>query len=213
MQPLDNGEHRTSQHDLSVVPRAAAATAPASGTRRSRLVRSVALLLRRYRAELRTSRSDGPVVPNSRAQLDELIGASLDTIVDCFHRSNEQVHRAEQEREFWRDQLIRFANPQTRVELRGGHAIVRIRATTTRDIPRAGSTQRVELERRIREAGQWDAFSELSRSKLVRALCEHRLERSGIGAIEELCPSRIAYTVTSRPLPTNPMPESATDAS
>ncbi len=213
MQQPRNGNHRTSRGETTVVSPKATAAASGSSPRLQRLTRSFASLLRRYRAELGTLTSDGPLALGPRARFDELMAANLDTVVDCFHRSNEQVRHAEQEREFWRNQLIRLAPPRTRIELRGGHAIVRICAKTTRDIPRNGTTRRVELERHVREAGLWDALSELSRSKLVKALTEHSLEASEVGAIEELCPPHTTYTVTSRQLQTKPKPAPTTDAS
>lgn len=134
-----------------------------------------------------------------KARFEELSLRRVEQVVDRFQVLTEQIHRAEEEREFWRQTLIAAAHDERECELRGSAATVRVRASSGRAVPRAGTPQRAELDDLVKRAGAWEQVSQLAATKLQRAI-----ERQGLGScqrdVERLCPRATKHTLVARPL-------------
>ena len=131
-------------------------------------------------------------------RFDDLLADRLTLVVDRFHEVNEQIHRGEQEKAFWRSFLIRAATQARKEHLNGTAATVRVRSVQSRTLPPAGGSDRARLEKLIRESGCWEQASQLSRSRLERALASHVFAGPQADAIEQLCPVTIVHQVSSR---------------
>ncbi len=133
-------------------------------------------------------------------RFDALLGERLTSVVDRFNEVSEQVHRAEQEKAFWRDFLIRNAVQAGQERLHGTTATVRVRSMDTRKLPAAGVPERDRLEELIRASGCWEQVTQLSRPRLQRALAQNLFDKPQADAIEQLCPTTVTYQVTSHSL-------------
>jgi len=135
-----------------------------------------------------------------RTRFDGILEPHLSAVVDHFREINDQIRQLEMEREFWREYLVRKTSQLQREELRGNSSFIRVRTTQTREIPPAGTASRKTLEQLIRDAGQWQLVSQLSRPKLQQAIAEKKLEQPLAESIDRMCPMRTTYAVVSRPM-------------
>jgi len=133
-------------------------------------------------------------------RFDALLAERSSQIVDHFHRINERLRLVEQEKQFWRDFLIRQATESRNEYLNGSAASVRVKSNVTRSLPSAQSNERIQLEDLIRESGCWDKVSQLSGPKLNKALENHLLPDNQAATIEQLCPTTVIHQVSSRVL-------------
>lgn len=132
------------------------------------------------------------------ARFEELSAANVTRIVDRFHEVTERIHQAEAERQLWREALIRAGTTAGQDCLSGRLASVQIRTSSTNAVPRAGTPERTSLEGLIRESGYWEQVSQLSPTKLQRALAADQLHAPHADAIRRLCPAVTKHQVTSR---------------
>jgi hypothetical protein len=135
-----------------------------------------------------------------RKRFVALLAPRLSEIVDRFHALNQEIKAAEQERECWRDALVRLALDAGGPQLTGRGAVVRVRAVQFRSVPAARSEERQQLETLIRTTGLWEQVSQLSRPKLEKSLKERLFDAQTTQAIDRLCPATVSYQVTSRQL-------------
>lgn len=157
------------------------------------------MLRSQYRAQPESLDGCVPRLRELSRQFDALLESRLAQIVDRFHEINEQIRRAQCEKEFWREYLIQQAPPGRRETLSGSTAEAVIRSSKSRLLPAAGTEPRAQLEGLVQETGRWGEVSQLSRSKLQRALDQAWLSPAQQRAIAELCPLEVVHQVSSRP--------------
>lgn len=131
-------------------------------------------------------------------RFDDLLANRLTLVVDRFHEVNEQIRLGEQEKAFWRSFLIRAATQARQERLNGIAATVRVRSVQSRTLPPAGGSERARLEDLVRESGCWEQVSQLSRTRLERALAGNVFAGPQAEAIEQLCPATAVHQVSSR---------------
>ncbi|MFQ5807232.1 MAG: hypothetical protein ACE5I3_12355, partial [Phycisphaerae bacterium] len=131
-------------------------------------------------------------------RFDDLLADRLTRVVDRFHEVNEQIRLGEQEKAFWRSFLIRTATQARQEYLNGTAATVHVRSIRSRTLPPAGGSTRARLEDLVRQSGCWEQVSQLSRTRLERALAGKVFARPQAEAIEQLCPATIVHQVSSR---------------
>jgi len=152
-----------------------------------------------YRAEPKSLDAHVSRLSQLSGQFDALLNARLPDVVDRYHRVADQIRRAESEKQYLRDFLVRKAGPG-RMTLAGTAAELTVRPCQSRVLPAAGTEPRARLEQLIQETGQWQQVSQLSRSKLQRALQDSVFgERQQ--AIAQMCPVTTIHQITSRVRP------------
>jgi hypothetical protein len=156
------------------------------------------LLRLQYRAQPKALDGHLPQLRELSQRFDALLGSRLAQVVDRYHGVVQEIRRAEREREFWREYLIRKAPAGRRASLNGTAAVVVIRSAESRLLPPAGTEPRTRLERLVRETGRWDEVSQLSRTKLQRALERGHFDAGHREAIGELCPLTVVRQVSSQ---------------
>ena len=129
-------------------------------------------------------------------RFNELLTSRLARVVDRFHEVNGEIHRAEREKAFWRDFLIRLAGETEQEYLDGAVARVRVRSLRSRTLPPAGADERNRLEDLIYVSGCWEQVSQLSRSKLEHALAENLFAKPQADEIDQLCPEAVRHQVS-----------------
>jgi len=135
-----------------------------------------------------------------RKRFDEVLASRLDAVIDRFHEVAEAVRRAESEKAFWRDFLIRRSAQLRQEQLNGANAVVRVRTKESRLLPAVQSPERDRLEVLIRQSGQWDQVSQLARARLEKAMNDGLFSKGDTDAIGQLCPLTVVHQVTSRSL-------------
>jgi hypothetical protein len=131
-------------------------------------------------------------------RFDELLARRLPEVVDRFHAVNEQLRRIGQEKEFWREFLIRTATSARQESLAGSAATVRVRSVLARPLPSPGTNERTCLEEVLRASGQWEQVSQLSGAKVQRALAAKLFDEAVAQAVEQLAPATVIHQVSSR---------------
>ncbi len=137
-----------------------------------------------------------PELTRLRRDFEQILSTRLAQVVDRYQELSAQIRRGEHERDLLREFFIRKAAEAT-PRFTGQRAEVSVRRQATRDVPPAGDARRTQLERRLQQAGLWIEVSQLSRTRLCRAIAQKRL---GViqGEAEEVCPAVVAYTVLTR---------------
>lgn len=131
-------------------------------------------------------------------RFDEILSARLGQIVDRYHEISDRIRREETEKAAWREFLIRSA-PRARTDrLTGQTACVRLKAHEGRQMPIAGSEDRLKLEDLIHASGCWEQVSQLSRTKLEKAIDAGQIPPTQATDIERLCPITVIHQVTSQ---------------
>ena len=130
-----------------------------------------------------------------RRRFEDLLQDHVASVIDRFDAVTDQIRRAQQEREFWRGFLIRKATQDQVQQLDGATSAVRVRSVESRLIPPAGASERQQMEDLIRNAGCWEHVSQLSRTRLEKALAEGVLPKSQSQEVERLCPVTTRYQV------------------
>ncbi len=130
-----------------------------------------------------------------RRRFDDLLQARMASVIDRFNAVTERIRRAQQEREFWRAFLIRKATQDQVQQLDGATSAVRVRSVESRLIPPAGASERQQVEDLIRKAGCWEHVSQLSRTRLEKALAGDVLPKAQAEEVERLCPMTTRYQV------------------
>ncbi len=135
-----------------------------------------------------------------RKLFDEILASRVPQIIDHFHEVNEQIRRAEEEKAVWRDFLIRIAVRDRRERLTGTAFGVRVRSLEVRQLPGTGTPAREQLESIVRAAGCWDQVSQLSKTRLEKAMSAGQVPSEHSGDIDRLCPVTVIHQVSSQPL-------------
>ena len=129
-------------------------------------------------------------------RFNDLLASRLAQAVDRFNEVNGEIHRAEREKAFWREFLIRLADETRREYLDGAVARVRVRSLRSRMLPPTGADERHRLEDLIYASGCWEQVSQLSRSKLEHALAENVFAKPQADEIDQLCPEAVRHQVS-----------------
>lgn len=155
------------------------------------------ILRAQYRADPASMAEHVNKLAELSRRFDALLAARMPEVIDRFHAANEELRRVKNEKEFWREFLIRQAPAGPRETLRGATVDVVIKSSESRALPASGSESRLRLESVIQESGFWSDVSQLSKPKLQHALKENLFGGSQRQLIEELCPAMVTHTVTS----------------
>ena len=158
------------------------------------------ILRDQYRQQPDSLAGHMPRLSELSRRFKELLAGRLARVVDRFHEVNGEIHRAEREKAFWRDFLIRVAGETQQEYLDGAAAKVRVRSLPSRTLPPAGADERNRLEDLIYASGCWEQVSQLSRAKLERALAENLFAKPQADEIDKLCPTTVRHQVSCYPL-------------
>jgi len=118
-------------------------------------------------------------------------------LVDQFVAARTRVDQAQQELDFARNQIIAFSKQTSMVRLQGHSASLRVHQRIEQVIPNSDDPNRKILEAVVRASGQWDKVSDLSRSKLPKAIQGDLFDPATRRRIGELLVPRESVTVTT----------------
>jgi putative RecB family exonuclease len=121
-------------------------------------------------------------------------------LVDQFVAAKSRVDDAQQELQFARDQIVEFSKRTTLVRLQGHSASVRVYQRLEQTVPNADDPNRKVLEAVVRASGQWDKVSDLSRSKLPKAIQGDLFDPATKQRIAGLLVQRESVTVSTSKL-------------
>jgi len=119
-------------------------------------------------------------------------------LVDRFIAAARQRAQAETELQNARQEVIDFGRANNLTRIHGHHASVGISRRWEQAIPNQDDPNRKLLETLVRASGQWDEVSDLSRSKLPKALQGDLFDATARRQIAELLTRNEVITVTKR---------------
>jgi putative RecB family exonuclease len=118
-------------------------------------------------------------------------------LVDRFISAKNSATDAKEELDNARDQVVKFSEQQNMTRLQGHNFSVKVNRRLDRTIPTQKDPNRSILEAVVHATGAWDEVSDLSRSKLPKALQGDLFDRDTKTRISELLIDREQVTVTS----------------
>ena len=123
-------------------------------------------------------------------------------LVDQFVAAKTQVDQAQQELDFARNQIIEYSRQTSMVRLQGHGVSVRVYQRVEPTVPNSDDPNRKVLEAVVRASGQWDKVSDLSRSKLPKAIQGNLFDPATKQRIAELMVQRESVTVSTSKITT-----------
>lgn len=118
-------------------------------------------------------------------------------LVDQFMQAKNHAAEAQQELDLARKQIIAFSEQTKMIRLQGHSFSVKVNRRTEHTIPAQKDPNRGALEAVVHASGAWDQVSDLSRSKLPKALQTDLFDPTTKKRIGELLTEREVVTVTS----------------
>jgi putative RecB family exonuclease len=118
-------------------------------------------------------------------------------LVDRFIGAKQAVVAAQEELDLARAQIVKFTELKNLTRLQGHNFSVRVSRRQDRTIPPAKDPKRADLEAIIQATGQWDHVSDLSRSKLPKALQTDLFDPATKKRISEYLVDRELITVST----------------
>ena len=121
-------------------------------------------------------------------------------IVDLFTEASRRRKEADAELEVARQEVIRFAAANNLTRLAGHNLSVGISRRIDHAIPRQNTKERARLETLVRASGRWEDVSDLSRSKLPKAVQTDFFDPPTREEIASLLTAKEIVTVSQRRL-------------
>jgi len=118
-------------------------------------------------------------------------------LVDQFINAKKLATEAADELELTRQQIIAFSEQKNMTRLQGHNFSVKVNRRMEQTIPAQKEPNRSILEAVVHASGAWDQVSDLSRSKLPKALQGDLFDKTTKARITELLAEREQVTVTS----------------
>jgi len=118
-------------------------------------------------------------------------------LVDQFMIAKNHEAEAKQELEEARQRIVEFSTQTNMTRLQGHNYSVKINRRTEQSIPTQKDPNRAELEAVVHASGAWDQVSDLSRSKLPKALQTDLFDANTKKRIAELLTEKETVTVIS----------------
>lgn len=118
-------------------------------------------------------------------------------LVDQFMSAKNAAADAQQELDLVRKQIIAFSEQTNMIRLQGHNFSVKVNRRLEQTIPAQKDPNRSILEAVVHATGAWDQVSDLSRSKLPKALQTDLFDQTTKRRISELLTEKEVVTVTS----------------
>lgn len=119
-------------------------------------------------------------------------------LVDAFMKARQHAEAAEEEVSKARERLVQFSEQQAVTRVIGHGYSVSVSKRTERSIPNQSDPNRAVLESIVKASGQWAEVSDLSRSKLPKAVQTDLFDPYTRARIVELLTERTQTFVTPR---------------
>jgi putative RecB family exonuclease len=121
-------------------------------------------------------------------------------LADRFAAASREKKEAEAALLEVRQEVIQFAKATNTTRLVGHNLTVGVSRRIEQTVPRANTSDRARLESLVRASGQWEKVSDLSRSKLPKALQGNLFNKETRSEIESLLSKSEVITVSQRRL-------------